>query len=90
MRKPGSPASRERTERLHERTFRFATRVLDVCPRRFDDDPSRTIWRQLIRAAPGASGMLDEADEASSDRDFVYRMKVVLKVVTPAISWRSA
>ena len=61
--------------------------VLDLCPRRYDSDPSRAIWRQLIRAAPSASGNLDEADEASSDDDFVYRMKVVLRETRESKRW---
>jgi hypothetical protein len=61
--------SRERTEKLQERTFAAKT-VLDRCPRSFADDPSRVIWRLLIRSAPAASGILDEADEASSDNEF--------------------
>jgi hypothetical protein len=36
--------------------------------------PSLVIWRQFVRSAPAASGMLEEADEASSDDDFIYKM----------------
>jgi four helix bundle protein len=83
---PKSP-ERIRTEKLQERTFLFAERILNLCPRRYSDDPSRTMWRQLIRAAPSASGNLDEADEASSDDDFVYRMKVVLRETKESRRW---
>jgi four helix bundle protein len=79
--------SRARTERLQERTFTFAKRIVDLCPRRFADDPSRVLWRQLIRAAPSASGNLDEADEASSDDDFIYKMKVVLRETKESRRW---
>jgi four helix bundle protein len=78
---------RIRTEQLQERTFLFAKGVLDLCPRRYDSDPSRVIWRQLIRAAPSASSNLDEADEASSDDDFVYRVKVVLRETKESKRW---
>ena len=78
---------RIRTEQLQERTFLFAKEILDLCPRRYESDPSRVIWRQLIRAAPSASGNLDEADEASSDDDFVYRMKVVLRETKESKRW---
>src|SRR5262245_28395524 len=78
---------RERIERLHTRTFQFASRILDLCPRRYPDDPSRVIWRQLIRSAPSASGNLEEADESSSDRDFVYRMKVATRETKESRRW---
>jgi four helix bundle protein len=79
--------SRARTLRLQQRTFDFAKGVLDLCPRRFADEPSRVIWRQLVRSAPAASGLLDEADEASSDAEFVYKMKSVLRETKESRRW---
>jgi four helix bundle protein len=78
---------RERTIQLQNRTFEFAKRVLNLCPRRYVDDPSRVIWRQLIRAAPSSSGILEEADEASSTREFIYRMKIVLREMRESKRW---
>jgi four helix bundle protein len=78
---------RQRTEKLQERTFEWAARILDLCPRRYPDDPSRIVWRQLIRAAPSASGNLEEADEAFTDQDFLYRMKVVLRETKESRRW---
>jgi four helix bundle protein len=45
------------------------------------------VWRQLIRAAPSASGNLEEADEAFTDHDFLYRIKVVLRETTESRRW---
>jgi len=87
MQRAPRPDARQRTIQLQNRTFTFAKRVLDLCPRRYTDDPSRVIWRQLIRAAPAASGILEEADEASSDRDFIYKMKVTLRETREARRW---
>jgi four helix bundle protein len=78
---------RQRTEQLQERTFEWAARILDLCPRHYPDDPSRTVWGQLIRAAPSASGNLEEADEAFTDHDFLYRMKVVLRETKESRRW---
>lgn len=83
----GNLGSRERTERLQHRTFTFAKRILDLCPRKFSDEPSRVIWRQLARSASSASGLLDEADEASSPNDFVYKMKSVLRETKESNRW---
>ena len=72
---------------LQKRAFAFAKRVLDLCPRRYVDDPSRVIWRQLIRAAPAASGILEEADEASSTSEFIYKMKLSLREMRESKRW---
>jgi four helix bundle protein len=77
----------QRTEKLQERTFEWAARILDLCPRRYPDDPSRTVWQQLIRAAPSASGNLEEADEAFTDHDFLYRIKMVLRETKESRRW---
>ncbi len=51
------------------------------------DEPSRVIWRQLVRAAPSASGNLEEADEASSDADFVFKMKIATREMKESRRW---
>ena len=43
------------------------------------DVPSRELWRQLVRAATSSSNNLEEADEASSDADFIAKMKIALR-----------
>jgi four helix bundle protein len=78
---------RQRTERLQERTFEWAARIIDLCPRQYSNDPSRTAWRQLIRSAPSASSTLEEADEAYSDAEFLYKMKSVLKETNESRRW---
>ncbi len=50
-----------------------------ACPGRFSTLPSETVWGQLVRAADSASNNLVEADAASSDYDFLYRMRVALR-----------
>ena len=78
---------RQRTLALQQRTFTFAQRVLACCPRRLPDAPSRVIWSQLVRAAPSASANLEEADEASSDADFVFKMKLATREMKEARCW---
>jgi four helix bundle protein len=41
----------------------------------------------LYERAPSASGNLDEADEASGDDDFIYKMKVVLRETKESRRW---
>jgi four helix bundle protein len=78
---------RKRTEQLQERTFEWASRIVDLCPRHYPDDASRTVWRQLIRSGPAASALLEEADEAYSDADFLFNMKRVLRETKESRRW---
>jgi four helix bundle protein len=87
QRLPKDEQLRQRVERLQARTFEFASRVLDLCPRRHQDDPSRVIWRQVVRSAPSSCANLEEADESSSDEDFVYRMKVATREMKESRRW---
>lgn len=43
------------------------------------DDPSRIVWRNLIRAASSSTFNLEEADAASSDADFISKMRICLR-----------
>jgi four helix bundle protein len=71
---------RERILALQQRTFRFACGVIKASPKKvWTDDASRIIWRQLIRAASSSSFNLEEADAASSDADFVAKMRIALR-----------
>ena len=84
-----SPA-RQRTLQLQERTFKFMCAILKACPRTLHDVPSRTLWGQLTRASMGSSGNLEEADEASSDADFISKMKIALRETKEARRWLRA
>ena len=59
--------------------FTFACGVVSQCPQSIPHLASREIWRQLVKAAPSASNNLEEADEASSDADFIAKMKIALR-----------
>ena len=65
---------RLRTLALQKRSFELSCNVVRAYPKeRHLDDPSRIIWRQLIKAVTSASFNLEEADAASSDADFCRR-----------------
>jgi four helix bundle protein len=71
---------RERIIALQNRSFEFTCGVIDAYPTSARiDDPSRLIWRQLIKAASSATFNLEEADAASSDRDFLSKMRIALR-----------
>jgi four helix bundle protein len=76
---PTPSLERQRTLALHERVFKFACRALDACPENTRHLASLEVWRQLVKAAPSTSNNLEEADEASSTRDFIAKMKIALR-----------
>ena len=70
---------RQRTLALQDRAIRFSVEVNACCPETFSNEPSRTVWRQLVRAADSASNNLVEADDAVSDADFLNKMCIALR-----------
>ena len=77
MREP-SP-KRKRTLELQSRATRFGVAVNAACPKRFTTIPDETVWSQLVRAADSASNNLTEAEDASSDGDFLHKMRIALR-----------
>ena len=73
-----SPA-RKRTLALQDRATNLSVAVNRCYPAGQLNTPSRVVWDQLVRAADSASNNLIEADEASSDADFLHRMKTSLR-----------
>ena len=72
-------AARKRTQALHERAIRFSTHVNQSYPEVRMNYPSEVVWGQLIRAADGASNNLIEADNGSTDADFLNKMRTALR-----------
>jgi len=70
---------RQRTLALHDRAIRFSIDVNSCCPQHFSNIPSERVWGQLVRAADSTSNNLIEADDASSDADFLSKMGVALR-----------
>ena len=71
---------RERTLALQRRSFEQTCNVICAYPKtRPLDDPSRDTWRQLVRAVNSHTFNLEEADAASSDADFLSKMRIALR-----------
>ena len=70
---------RKRTLALHARAIEFSVNVNECCPKYFSNAPSKTIWENLVRAADSTSNNLIEADDASSDADFLAKMRIALR-----------
>jgi len=72
-------ANRKRTLALHDRALRFSTAINLSCPKHYSDVPSCVVWNQLVRAADSTSSNLIEADAASSDADFLNKMRIACR-----------
>ena len=75
---------RERVAALHQRSFDLACGILRAYPKPFLDDPSRVVWRQLVRAVTSANFNSEEAEAASSEADFLAKMRIALREVKEA------
>jgi four helix bundle protein len=70
---------RQRILALHARAIRFSNNVSQSYPHSAIHHPSRVVWDQLVRAADSTSNNLIEADAASSEADFVNKMRIALR-----------
>lgn len=71
--------ARKRTIALQERAIRFSTNVNNCFPSGSMNYPSQVVWEQLIRAADSTSNNLCEADNGSTDPDFLNKMRTALR-----------
>jgi len=71
--------ARKRTLALQERAIRFSTNINQSYPSEPINYPSQIVWGQLVRAGDGTSNNLIEADNGSSDADFLNKMRTALR-----------
>ena len=65
---------------LHKRSFDLACAVVKAFPKRHElDEPSRIVWRQLTKSITSSTFNLEEADAATSDSDFLAKMRIALR-----------
>lgn len=70
----------QRIAALHPRSFDLSCGVLKAYPKKpFLDDPSRLVWRQLVKAITSSTFNFEEADAGSSDSDFLAKMRIALR-----------
>ena len=74
-------------EKLDERTYKFALRVLklvDVLPR---TTKGEILGRQVLRSGTSIGANIEEAYAASSKRDFSNKMSIALKEARETHFW---
>jgi four helix bundle protein len=72
---------------LQERLVRFAVTVIAVCDSLPNTRTGSHIASQLLRSGTSAAPNYAEARGAESDRDFVHKLKVVLKELNESGVW---
>lgn len=78
-------SNRGRIAALHQRSFDLACAVLKAYPKKpYLDDPSRVVWHQLVKAITSSAFNFEEAEAASSDADFLAKMRIALREVKEA------
>ena len=73
---------------IRERTFLFATRVVQLC-RRLDGEPGvgRTLGRQLLRAGTSIGANVEEAQSGQTRADFIAKNTIALKEARETHYW---
>ena len=71
--------ARKRTLALQDRAIRFSTNINRLYPEGQMNYPSEVVWGQLVRAGDSASNNLVEADNGSTDADFLNKMRTALR-----------
>ena len=72
---------------LADRLADFGGRVCAVVRKAPRDPALDTIFRQLARSATSPAANYAEAREALSDRDYVHKLKIVVKELRESLVW---
>ena len=72
---------------IKERTFEFGVMIVEYVDRLPRSLAGRTVADQLIRSGTAVGAMVEEADGAESNRDFVHKMSVALKEARESHYW---
>lgn len=76
------------TSDLPERTFEFATRVVNLC-RHLDGRPgvSRTLAKQLLRSGTSIGANVEEGQASQSRADFISKYSIACKEARETHYW---
>jgi four helix bundle protein len=59
---------------LHERTARFGENIINLAKRIPENNISRPLINQLVRAGASVGANYCEADDAATKKDFLYKI----------------
>lgn len=72
-------------ERLLERLVKFAESIIDLCKRLPRNNINNSLVSQLIDCSSSMGANYSEACEAESRRDFIHKIKIVLKEIKETV-----
>ena len=72
---------------IDERLIDFAVRIIHVCNEMPDNPAGRHIRGQLLRSGTSPAPNYGEARSAESQRDFIHKLKIVLKELNESRVW---
>ena len=74
---------------IQERLVRLAVTLIQICDRLPETRAAGHIASQLLRSGTSPAPNYAEARGAESDKDFVHKLKVVLKELNESLVWLS-
>ncbi len=74
-------------ERIEDRAYKFALRIIRLVKALPKDDASRMIGRQVLRAGTSIGANAEEAVGAASKRDFANKMAIAQKEARETHYW---
>jgi four helix bundle protein len=72
---------------IHEKSFAFALRVVNLTKRLQHDTREFVLSRQILRSGTAIGALVREAAYAESKADFTHKMNVALKETNETIYW---
>jgi len=76
-------------DNIHERLVQLAVSMVHICDRLPETKSGGHIASQLLRSGTSPAPNYAEARGAESDKDFVHKLKVVLKELNETLVWLS-
>jgi four helix bundle protein len=76
-----------KADELQDRLTRFSVMVVNICSRMPKTAAGSHIAVQLLRSGTAAAANYAEARAAESAKDFVHKLRVVLKELNESLTW---
>jgi four helix bundle protein len=72
---------------LRDKSFAFATSIVELCRILKDSKQEYVICRQLIRSGTAVGALIREAEFAQSKADFINKLSIALKEANETSYW---
>ncbi len=72
---------------LEERTAKFGEEIINFCNKIPQNEITRSLINQLVRSATSVGANYCEADDASSKKDFKYKIRICNREIKESKHW---